>query len=151
MRRTVKRFAEALLGNEGTARILSRWNAPVSLVLAFHNVLPEGVTSRGDRSLHLSISTFREIVDWLSEAFDLVPLDALFRESDESTGRPRVAITFDDAYVGALSEAVPELERRGIPATIFAVTGVNGGHTFWWDALADSFPAGLPPDLRARP
>jgi len=148
MRRTAKLCAEALLGSKGAARVLTRWSDPVSLVLAFHNVLPEREPPRGDRSLHLPISSFREILDWLPEVFELVPLDVVFREPDEFTIRPRAAITFDDAYVGVVSEAIPELERRGIPATIFAVTGVHGGHTFWWDALADGYAGGLPEALR---
>lgn len=47
-----------------------------------------------------------------------------------------VAVTFDDAYADNLSTALPILEEREIPATIFAVSGLIGVvDGFWWDFL----------------
>ena len=97
MRSTLKRHAEAMLSNDVSMRLAIRWNSPVSLVLAVHNVLPEGESPRGDRSLHLPFSTFCEILDWLSEEFEFGSLAMLCGGSDASTARPRVLVTFDDA------------------------------------------------------
>ena len=37
-----------------------------------------------------------------------------------------VAVTFDDALRNLIKNAIPELERRNIPATIFAISGALG-------------------------
>lgn len=48
-----------------------------------------------------------------------------------------VAVTFDDGYVDNLRMAKPQLERAGIPATVFIASGYVGTATqFWWDELA---------------
>jgi peptidoglycan/xylan/chitin deacetylase (PgdA/CDA1 family) len=41
-------------------------------------------------------------------------------------GVHHVAVTFDDALRNLLKNAIPELERRNIPATIFAISGALG-------------------------
>jgi peptidoglycan/xylan/chitin deacetylase (PgdA/CDA1 family) len=47
-----------------------------------------------------------------------------------------VAITFDDGYADNFYEAARPLERHGVPATFFIVTGyVGGAREFWWDEL----------------
>jgi peptidoglycan/xylan/chitin deacetylase (PgdA/CDA1 family) len=48
--------------------------------------------------------------------------------------RNTVVVTFDDGYVDALTVALPILERYGIPATVFVVSGYVG-REFWWDEL----------------
>ena len=144
----VKPAAEAIFGNPVAYRLLSSRLGPGSLVLSFHNVLSEDTGPRGDRSLHLPVQVFCEIVDWLAEAFQIVPLDEVLGSTDAENRKPRAAITFDDAYVGAISVAIPELWRRGLPATVFAISDAEPGQTFWWDALADDFPDGMPDSVR---
>ena len=41
-------------------------------------------------------------------------------------GAKTVAVTIDDAFENLLENAIPELTRRRIPATIFAITGALG-------------------------
>jgi len=41
------------------------------------------------------------------------------------------AITFDDGFISVLENALPELERRNIPATFFVPTGYLGGPPGW--------------------
>lgn len=143
-----KSIAEEIFGSRLAFAVADMLRPPRELVLAFHNILPEGVPPRGDRSLHLSVTGFRDILDWLPNAFDVVPLDDVFAGPGEEGARPRAAITFDDAYEGAIAVGIPELQRRGLPATVFVVSGAESGQTFWWDSLADRFPGGLPAELR---
>ena len=118
------------------------------LVLAYHDIVPHGERVAGDRSLHLPQSRFAEQLDALARTHDIVPLD---RVLDRRTGaRPAVAITFDDAYRGAVTAGVAELARRGLPATIFVATAYVNGGDFWWDVLAAPNAGGLAPALRAR-
>lgn len=109
-----------------------------AVVLAYHNVVHPSSPVSGDRSLHLPLDRFAEQVDWLSDAFEIVALRDLLRIPSFPGSRPRAAITFDDAYQGAVSLAIPELNRLGLPATIFVCSDWIGGETPWWDGLADN-------------
>ena len=71
----------------------------------------------------------------LSAVADVVPITHI---DHAVSARPRVAITFDDAYQGAVTAAVDELVARNLPATIFVAPGRLNGHVFWWDALGDA-------------
>jgi peptidoglycan/xylan/chitin deacetylase (PgdA/CDA1 family) len=91
------------------------------------------------------VNRFAEQLDLLGEGFDIVPLGTLL--DLEPGSHPRIAITIDDAYAGALECGLPELVRRRLPATVFVTPAFLGGHSFWWDAIAG--PDGLPDDLRS--
>jgi peptidoglycan/xylan/chitin deacetylase (PgdA/CDA1 family) len=104
------------------------------LILAYHGIVPEGGAPAGERTLFLAQRDFAMHLDMLADATDVAPLDRIDEPGD---GRPRVAITFDDAYSGAVNEGVRELAKRGMPATIFVAPGRMKGHVFWWDALSD--------------
>jgi peptidoglycan/xylan/chitin deacetylase (PgdA/CDA1 family) len=47
------------------------------------------------------------------------------------SGRRQSAVTFDDAFVSVVDNALPELHARGIPCTIFVPTGSLGRHPGW--------------------
>src|SRR5690242_11327999 len=121
-----------------------------ALVLAYHNIVPTDARAAGDRSLHLSQRAFAEQLDWLLDRYDVVPLDRVLPDAASSARRPRVAITFDDAYRGAVTVGVHELVRRGLPATIFVTPAFVGGKTFWWDVLAPRDDEGLDATFRER-
>jgi len=107
------------------------------LVLAYHNVTRGEGAGQGDRSLHLPKDRFAKQLDLLVETCDVVPLTTILSPPVE-VDRPRVVITFDDAYRGAVTWGVEELARRGLPATIFVAPEFVGGSSFWWDILADT-------------
>ncbi len=48
-----------------------------------------------------------------------------------------VAITFDDGFENVLHNALPEMETRGIPATIFVITDSLGRLPNWQRFIAD--------------
>ncbi|HEX8692861.1 MAG TPA: polysaccharide deacetylase family protein, partial [Longimicrobium sp.] len=120
-----------------------------TLVLAYHNVVPRGEAPSGERSLHLPRAAFAAQLDALARTHDVVPLAEVLAPASPGARRPRAAITFDDAYRGAVTAGLEELAARGLPATFFVVAGRVGGGPFWWDALADGAGA-LPPAFRAR-
>jgi peptidoglycan/xylan/chitin deacetylase (PgdA/CDA1 family) len=60
-----------------------------------------------------------------------VTVEAVDRTSPSIGRRPRIAVTFDDAF-GVLAEtALPICERYGVPVTVFAVTGNLGAMPRW--------------------
>ena len=118
------------------------------LVLAYHNIVPNGAVTSGDRSLHLPQSHFAAQVDALARTHDIISLE---RALAGNTGRrPAAVITFDDAYQGALTAGIAELSARGIPATIFVATAFVNGGDFWWDALTAADADAPARELRAR-
>lgn len=146
MRSALRLLTEHLLDSSGLTALALRGRRGGRLILAFHNVVPDAAARIGDQSLHLPISMFRSVLDECAAVGDIVPLTSVIDEHRGARERPRIAITFDDAYQGCLRYALPELERRRLPATVFVAPGILGGHTMWWDAIAE--PHGLAPETR---
>jgi peptidoglycan/xylan/chitin deacetylase (PgdA/CDA1 family) len=122
------------MSSPAVGRLTQRRLRGKRLILAYHGIIPDGEGSAGERALFIHQRDFAAQLDILVESADVVSLDRI----DEPTGkRPRVAITFDDAYAGAVNEGVSELVKRDLPATIFVAPGRLEGHVFWWDALAN--------------
>lgn len=134
-------------------RALARAVAPIALrrmsgralILAYHNVVPNDSVGRGDSPLHIGETRFGEHLDLMGEVADIVPLVELLE--GPSGRRPRIAITLDDGYVGALRLGWPLLEQRGLPWTLFVAPGLLGEVLPWWDALA--VDGRLPPQVRS--
>lgn len=133
MNAAMKSFAERAAVRSGFVRIARARRRDGALVLAYHDIVPSGERATGDSSLHLAQGEFARQLDELARTHDVVPLATLTSEGG-GAGRPRVAITFDDAYAGALRAGVQELERRQMPATIFVAPALLGEVT-WWDLL----------------
>lgn len=142
----LKPLAESLLAHGGPAAVSRLLRRRDTLVLAYHNVVPDDAAPFGDRSLHLRRRDFAAQLELLGRTCEVVPLDGVATPRGRG-GRPRVAVTFDDAYRGAVTLGVEELRRRGMPATVFVPPAFIGATSFWWDAVAD--PAtGAPPGAR---
>lgn len=140
IRNRLKGVVEAALVTAGLAALARTRVRHRALILAWHNILPDDQPPAGDRSLHLPRRAFAAQLDILQATHDIVPLAALVQDPGRSrrpaARRPRVALTFDDAYEGAVTCGVAELVRRGLPATIFVPPAFVDGGTFWWDACA---------------
>lgn len=109
---------------------------PRGAIVLYHRI----ATPRRDAwDLSVSPKRFREQLDVLSSRFTVLPLRELVRRARRRRLPERpVAITFDDGYVDNLELGLPELERRGLPATVFVATGYVGrSGPFWWDELEE--------------
>jgi peptidoglycan/xylan/chitin deacetylase (PgdA/CDA1 family) len=146
VKRRFKYLVERSLVEAGAPAIVRFFRRHEILVLAYHNVLPAGARPSGDRSLHLPHEQFVRQLDVLADSHDVIALSTVPRAADRAP-RPRAVITFDDAYHGALTIALPELTRRGMPATVFAAPGILG-QTAWWDMLADLKSGEVAKDIR---
>ncbi len=142
----IKGAVEHGLVASGVPRARIRRRASGTVILSYHNVVPEGEVAVGDTSLHISQRRFAEHLDRLLETHDIVALGEL-RVGQTPPQRPRAVITFDDAYRGALTAGFDELARRQAPATVFVSPGLLGAEGFWWDQLARGVD-GLDPGLR---
>jgi peptidoglycan/xylan/chitin deacetylase (PgdA/CDA1 family)/glycosyltransferase involved in cell wall biosynthesis len=128
------RTMEHLRGAQVTREALSTGFAHV---LAYHAI----ADLRGDPALRtygVAPSLFARQLDALAAAgWSFIDLQSLL---DALAGRrtlePRTAlVTFDDAYADLFTAAAPVLRERGIPAVVFAVSGLTGA-TNRWDAEA---------------
>lgn len=146
-RGAVKSLLEETLIRSGLPAVARARRRGDALVLAFHNIVPRGETAVGDASLHLSQEAFGYLLDSILETHEVVPLPATLEIADKRR-RPRLAITFDDAYVGAVTAGVQEVVRRGLHATIFVPPAFVGGETFWWDEVADVASGSIPTPVR---
>jgi peptidoglycan/xylan/chitin deacetylase (PgdA/CDA1 family) len=145
MRSRLKSAIEWMIVESGIAAVRRRAMRGRTLIVAYHNVVPDGENIRGDLSLHLPQRAFAAQLELLSELGQVVPLSSIGQEP--LSDRPRFVITFDDAYAGVLSAAVAELRRRHMPATIFVAPGLFG-LTPWWDSIADGETGLTPKDER---
>lgn len=138
MRDSFKRLAErSLVATVGLERRHRRLSDRV-LILALHNVISRPTDAGLDRSLHLQVDRFRGFLDVLGLTHRFVPLDDVFAPVQSDDPRPSVAVTFDDAYRGALRHALPILAMRNIPSTVFVIPGRLGQAGMWWDGLGAS-------------
>jgi len=102
-------------------------------VLMYHRV-GHPVQSRSDRFLNISARAFERQIGLLAR---LGYRARTFAEVSEALSRgysvPRrtVAITFDDGYRCVAEAARPILDRYGMPATVFVVSGCVGGENAW--------------------
>jgi peptidoglycan/xylan/chitin deacetylase (PgdA/CDA1 family) len=143
----MKRRLETVLVRSGLAAAGRRLRRGGRLILAYHNILPDRAVVDGDVSLHLPRDDYARQLDQLVRTHEVRPVDELL-DGAGSSGRPMAAITFDDAYHGAVTLGVQEAVARELPATIFVAPGMLGRSSFWWDALASAQSGGLPDHVR---
>jgi peptidoglycan/xylan/chitin deacetylase (PgdA/CDA1 family) len=144
VRSLAKPAAERLILLSGVPALWRLRRRADVLILAYHNIVPDDTESCGDASLHLKRSRFAAQLDLLSRTHAVVPLPDALCSDRTPGGRPLAAITFDDAYQGALTLGAAELARRGLPWTVFVAPRFVGGAAFWWDEID------LPADPAAR-
>lgn len=117
-------------------------------MLAYHDVIQAGAAPRGDDRLHLPLDAFRRHLDAIERSgVDVVSIAAPMPAPDAPA---QLAITFDDACLGCLELAVPELADRGMPATIFVAPGLLGTAAPWWDLLSSPAEGEVPQAIRSR-
>lgn len=134
----VSAVATRILGAHrvSAARQLRRDTAAV---LMYHNIVPNAAAAPSEESFghlrHLPQSVFAAHLDTLTRTHDVVPLAEILGGAGRHLARPRVAITFDGGYSGAVRAGVEELRARRLPATIFVATEMLGGRAHWWDVV----------------
>jgi peptidoglycan/xylan/chitin deacetylase (PgdA/CDA1 family)/SAM-dependent methyltransferase len=109
-----------------------------SSILLYQRIFDDPINSH---LTAVSPKNFEAHLKELAENYRVVSLHQLLEEANTNQLQPNtIAITFDDGYLDNLTNAVPLLEKFGLHATIFVVSGMVGSQAeFWWDALERIF------------
>ncbi len=104
--------------------------------LIFHRVLPKP-DPIFPQEIHAR--QFDTMCGWIKSWFNVLPLDQAVVHLKNGTLPARAAcITFDDGYADNFHEALPILQRHGLPATFFIATGFLDGGRMWNDTIIES-------------
>jgi peptidoglycan/xylan/chitin deacetylase (PgdA/CDA1 family) len=96
---------------DGLGRLFGKMPAGTCVVLYYHSVPPD------------QRARFAAQLDMLSSTAE--PID-ITKEVQLRSGVRYVGVTFDDAFVNLAEQALPELKKRNIPATVFVISGALG-------------------------
>jgi peptidoglycan/xylan/chitin deacetylase (PgdA/CDA1 family) len=116
--------------------LLLRLNKNRRIILCYHGVVPTPDFSINGR--HLSVTQLEQHFAYLKKNFDVIPVQNLFEQKKCSyTGKPKVAITFDDGFKNNWQYALPLLEKYEIPASFYITTSCLKDRSFltWADTL----------------
>lgn len=106
---------------------LVRWGLggkrTATCVILYYHVVPEGQRTLFVRQM--------DRLQRLCKPVSLEQLDQL------ENGFRHVAVTFDDGFCSVIQNAIPELEARHIPTTIFVPSGWLGKSPSWIDVEED--------------
>jgi len=102
----------------------------------------------------LTAAQTRAHIDALAGTFDFIGHDELLGRIERPARRPFCLVTFDDGKRQSQLEAAPELERLGVPAVFYLVSGFVGGREALWHddhaalvAAVGTLPAALGIDV----
>jgi peptidoglycan/xylan/chitin deacetylase (PgdA/CDA1 family) len=116
-------------------RILGREPSATCVVLYYHSV-PEA--QRNAFARQMDIVTQLTTPTSIDATTQLLP------------GRRYCCITFDDGFEDAIDNAVPELQKRSIPATVFVTAGFLGQCAEWWPLGTSERQRRVAPAARLR-
>ena len=141
----VEQFAQKMLWLSGISGGYNRvFGVKGATIQMYHSVSGHGDARWIDPRFTIPPDAFEAQMRFLSRHRNVVPYSALVdmveRHEDPPAGT--VAITFDDGYLDTLRVAAPILEKYGLPAIAFLVTGyIDRGQTQWSDELFTLFVA----------
>lgn len=126
------RACEPILRRLG--RRMKRILRPGALILGYHRVIE---LPSDPYSMCVPPQIFAGHLEVIRKYAKPISLKRLIANLRAGRLEPRsVVITFDDGYFDALANARPLLDRYGLPATLFAISGFIGSpQELWWDEL----------------
>jgi peptidoglycan/xylan/chitin deacetylase (PgdA/CDA1 family) len=121
------------LRGQGIPKQAFRWARrklwPSPLIVGYHRIAgvdwnPQHLCVRPER--------FAEHLEVLERSARATTIKGVTRSIREGRSLERAfIITFDDGYADTLEDALPTLERYGVPASVFVPTGMIA-KSFWW-------------------
>jgi len=139
----IKWFAREALYRSGVFGLYHRLrNRRALTVLMFHRVLPsdDPALAHADREFTFTLEGFQRVLDFVQRHYHPVSLQAVTDAMHGKRSLPArpLLITFDDGWRDTLTHAMPELQRRKLPALMFVASEAvcSQDEDRWWqDAL----------------
>ncbi|MBI2381174.1 MAG: polysaccharide deacetylase family protein [Gammaproteobacteria bacterium] len=124
LKRRLKLAFLALSRALGLFALARRLTANQLRILCYHGFVRLGDESRFRPPLFMRRATFAARLEHLRrQAYPVLDIDEALERLAAGILPPRATvITLDDGFHSVLSEAWPELERRGLPATLYVTT-----------------------------
>ncbi|MGQ7843334.1 polysaccharide deacetylase family protein [Granulosicoccus sp. 3-233] len=130
--RSLLRATGVCLYHLGLARAIINLSPERIRTLLYHAVEEQPGSHTAGLGMSISPGTFSRHLDYYRRHYNVVSMQELVR------GRlaPRTAVlTFDDGYASVGENAVPALEKRGMPATIYLIGKAVDGGMVWVNQL----------------
>jgi peptidoglycan/xylan/chitin deacetylase (PgdA/CDA1 family) len=137
-------FAAALdaIGKTGLDSLLAPLTRGVGAILTLHRVCPPSRRGFAPNRLLEITPEFLEaaILSLKGLGYELITLTEAVSRLRSGKGRtPFAALTFDDGYRDNLTQALPVLERHGVPMTLFVTPGfAERSARLWWVELEEA-------------
>jgi peptidoglycan/xylan/chitin deacetylase (PgdA/CDA1 family) len=122
VRQTTKEIALNLSGLVGRAIRITQW--PGLTIFLFHNISDHPSEYERRFNLATPFEIFQRQIDWICREYEVIHPDDVGVKT--LPGRSAL-LTFDDGFRGVLELALPLLESRQAPATLFLNLGVAAG------------------------
>ena len=105
-----------------------------SKILAYHRIMD---ATFDPCLLSVSPQNFEEHLKTISGEFEVVRLRNFVNDIKNGCVRnDQIAVAFDDGYLDNLTNALPLLEKYGVPATVFITAGMMDSKVgFYWDTM----------------
>lgn len=124
----------AIPSNMLTALITSGRRARLS-ILIYHRVLEKPDSLTGDQC---DKKFFEVQIRTLSRYFNVLPMsEAIQRLKEKNLPSKAACITFDDGYADNAKNALPILQKYGVPATFFIAAGFIDNGAMWNDKVIE--------------
>lgn len=82
---------------------------------------------------------FDELLGWVRQWFQVLPLPQAIAQLRDGSLPPRAAaLTFDDGYADNHDEALPLLQKHGLPCSFFIASDFLDGGRMWNDTLVEA-------------
>jgi peptidoglycan/xylan/chitin deacetylase (PgdA/CDA1 family) len=154
IRNWIKTRAANVLCSTRMDQLVGKWSGArsIPLVIGYHRVVEDFASSAETSipSMLVSRRMLEQHLDWVGRRYRFVDLNELGARLESGAGKddPIAAVTFDDGYGDFYDHALPVLQKKGIPAAVFVVSGLVGtkriqAHDRLYLLLARRFHRGL--------
>jgi peptidoglycan/xylan/chitin deacetylase (PgdA/CDA1 family) len=123
------------LSMDGDGAVLRRRRQPSGRIFCYHRV-----NDNNDPFFPATpTKVFENEIRYAARHYRVVSLTEMLSCLDAgSPAEPLIAVTFDDGYRDNFENALPILERYGVPSTIFLATGIiDSAECLWFEQMAD--------------
>lgn len=142
LRSKSKQLLKRALLRGSILRVATRFAPQGAIILSYHSIVEDPRQTERVLGISQARATFDAHMETVAQEFSPVTVEdvAEFAKSGRKLPARAVAVTFDDGFADNHNEALPILNRYGIPATFYImVNAVEKGMLPWYCRLRFAF------------